>query len=100
MAGKDNGVSSRVRVCVSDGFAAADVRDGAPYDLICANILANPLCRMALEVARHLAPGGLAILSGLLRSQEEEVVAACKRAGLRATDQIRLGDWSALLLTT
>ena len=33
-----------------------------PYDLIFANILADPLCAMARDLARHLAPGGSAIL--------------------------------------
>ncbi len=94
-----NGVSGRVRTCLSDGFVASEIREGAPYDLICANILADPLRGMAAELARHLAPGGLAILSGLLRRQEAVVEGSYNRAGLRIIDRIRIGDWATLLLT-
>ena len=99
IAAEENGVADRLQSCLSDGFAANEVCDGAPYDLICANILANPLCQLAADVAQYLAPGGLVILSGLLTRQEDEVGAAYQRARLRLADQIRLGDWSTLLLT-
>ncbi len=94
-----NGVSSRVRTCRSDGFTTREVRVGAPYDLICANILADPLRHMAPQLAQHLAPDGIAILSGLLRHQEAGVVETYFHAGLHLMDQIRLGEWSTLLLT-
>ncbi|MBT6828664.1 MAG: methyltransferase domain-containing protein [Rhodospirillaceae bacterium] len=98
-AAGDNAVVDRVRACLSDGFAVAEIGAAAPFDLICANILANPLREMAPELVRHLALDGLVILSGLLTRQEEEVTAAYQSAGLRRADQIRLGDWSTLLLT-
>jgi ribosomal protein L11 methyltransferase len=54
---------------------------------------------MAPELVRHLAPQGIAILSGLLASQEAEIVETYGDAGLRTVDHIRLGEWSTLLLT-
>ena len=53
---------------------------------------------MAPDLAGHLAPDGLAILSGLLRRHEEGVAESYRNAGLRLLDQVRLGDWSTLLL--
>ena len=94
-----NGVAGSVRICQSDGFAAPEISEGAPYDLICANILANPLRQMAPEFARHLAPEGIVILSGLLASQEAEVVETYDDTGLRRVDHVCLGDWVTLLLT-
>jgi len=38
--------------------------------MVFANILARPLCTMAKDLAANLAPGGTAILSGLLRSSD------------------------------
>ncbi len=93
-----NGAAAQLRTVKSRGFAAAAVRQGGPYDLIAANILAKPLCRLAPGLARHLAPGGLAILSGLLTAQEDEVLAAQQRQGLKLVERRRLGDWSVLLL--
>ncbi len=96
---EENGVAANVWTCQSDGFAAPEIGAGAPYDLICANILANPLRQMAPELARHLAPEGIAILSGLLASQAAEVVGTYGDAGLRSVDRVCLGDWATLLLT-
>lgn len=91
-----NDVGDRVRVIKVSGYAAAAIRDGAPFDLILANILARPLVRLAPGLARHLAPGGVGVLSGLLVSQEEMVLAAHRKVGLDLLWRIRLGDWSVL----
>jgi ribosomal protein L11 methyltransferase len=94
-----NGVGALVRTLRSHGFQGAALRQGGPFDLIAANILAKPLCRLAPGFARHLAPGGRLLLSGLMVDQEEEVLAAQIRAGLKLLERKRLGDWSTLLLT-
>jgi ribosomal protein L11 methyltransferase len=80
------------------GFRSDLIRAWAPYDMIFANILAAPLKRMAPEVARHLAPGGAAILSGLLRSQTRGVEAVYAGHGLRCEDRVELGEWASLLM--
>ena len=94
-----NGVAGSVRICQSDGFAAPEIAEGAPYDLICANILANPLRQMAPDFVHHLGPEGIAIISGLLASQEAEVMESYTDTGLRIVDHVCLGDWVTLLLT-
>lgn len=45
-------------------------------DIVVANILTNPLKVLAPVLTGHLALGGCLILSGILVSQEEEVIAA------------------------
>ena len=70
----------------------------APYDLIFANILARPLVRMAKPMAAHLAPGGVAILAGLLNRQERLVLAAHKAQGLALVARVRLDGWSCLIV--
>jgi len=94
---RDNGVADRIRVCVSRGFANPALR-GRPFDVVAANILAEPLVRMAPAIARRLARGGAAILSGLLAEQKTAVVAAYAKAGLELVDEVRLGDWTTLVL--
>ncbi len=98
-AAEVNGVSDRICCVSSDGFAAPEIGAGAPYDLICANILADPLQLFAPELVRHLARDGIAIISGLLASQEAMVTESYGRAGLGLADRIQLGEWSSLLLT-
>lgn len=95
---KVNKLSRQVRILRSDGYRAKAIRDGAPYDLVTANILANPLIELAPDLARVLAKNGRAVLSGLLREQEKDVLAAHQAAGLALDFRIRLGDWSVLVL--
>src|SRR5262249_45462605 len=91
-----NGVTCWVRVARSDGYRAPLVRRGRPYDVIVSNILAGPLCRFAHDLRRHLAPGGTAILSGLLVSQEAQVIAAHRRQGLHLARVTRRDGWPTL----
>jgi ribosomal protein L11 methyltransferase len=56
------------------------------------------LCMMARRLAAHLAPGGTAILAGLLATQARAVLAAHRRQGLRLERQLREGSWTTLLL--
>ncbi len=77
-----NGLRGRLRALRADGWTAPVLQRHAPYDLVFANILARPLTRMARDLARHLAPGGTAILSGLLVSQARWVLAAHRAQGL------------------
>ncbi len=52
------------------------------FAVVVANILANTLVDLAPAIAPRLAPGGLLLLAGILRGQEEEVCAAYARQGL------------------
>ena len=93
-----NGVAGLVRVVLADGWRNPAVGSGGPYDLILANILARPLCRMARDLAEHLAPRGAVILSGLLSEQRRLVLAAHRPHGLVLERTIHEGKWATLLL--
>jgi ribosomal protein L11 methyltransferase len=93
-----NGLKKHVRVVSSDGYKAKTIRDRAPYDLITANILANPLIALAPALARNLARNGRAVLSGLMNDQAKEVLAAHQAVGLELDFRLRLGQWSVLVL--
>jgi ribosomal protein L11 methyltransferase len=88
-----NGVADRVRP-----FCAAGVGGSRGHDLVFANILARPLTQMARDLARCVAPGGVAILSGLLRRQEAGVLAAYRAVGLALERRILIDGWSTLVL--
>ncbi len=95
---KLNSAAAPIRALRSDGYASHEIAKSAPYGLIVANILAQPLCDMAGDLARVLAPGGVAILSGLLIRQEREVLSAHLDYGLAISRRFRLGEWSTLQL--
>jgi ribosomal protein L11 methyltransferase len=93
-----NRLAPYMRVRRGNGWQAAAVRRGEQFDLVFANILARPLCLMARYLAVHLAPGGTAILAGLLSTQSRAVLAAHRRQGLRLERTFREGSWTTLVL--
>ncbi|MCV2866213.1 50S ribosomal protein L11 methyltransferase [Defluviimonas sp. WL0075] len=93
-----NGLTGRVRCVEAAGFGHPDLRAGAPYDLIFANILKGPLIELAPDMAAALAPGGRAILSGILNTQADAVVEAYKLTGLFAEARNEHGEWTTLVL--
>ncbi len=93
-----NGVARLVRATLGDGYRNPAVRRAAPYDLIVANILARPLIAMAPDLARCLAPRGIAVLSGLLGRQERAVLAAHRARGLVLRRRIVIDDWHTLVI--
>ena len=96
--GARNRLGPWLRLVAGDGYRAPAVRRRAPFDLVTANILARPLAEMALALARVLAPGGAAVLAGLLESQEAAVLAAHRAQGLRLRRRCRRDGWSTLLV--
>jgi ribosomal protein L11 methyltransferase len=93
-----NGTGDLVQVIQATGFEAPQFASRGPFDLVLANILANPLRQLAGPMARHLAPSGLVILSGLLTPQAAGVIAAYRARGLLPLRHLRIDGWSSLLL--
>ena len=93
-----NRLRRRVRPVLANGLQNRIVRSGGPYDLVLANILARPLARMARDLAHSLAPGGTAILSGLLADQARTVLAAYRRRGLCLEFTVNEDAWTTLVL--
>lgn len=93
-----NDVGGLMETRRSRGFSNPGLRRRAPFGLIFANILADPLIRMAPAVARHLDDDGRAILSGLLTEQSGAVAAAYEALGLAVRDRHPLGAWTTLVV--
>lgn len=94
----DNGVGSIIRFDLSDGYKADLVQENAPYDVILANILPNPLIEMAPDAAACLANDGIIILSGLLEDQQDKVITAHEALGLKLIDRLVHNGWAALVM--
>ena len=92
-----NGLAGQVRVVCAPGYRSRAVR-ARDYDLIFANILARPLALMARDLGRAIAPGGVAVLAGLLRRQEALVLAAHRAQGLALERRLVIEGWSTLIL--
>jgi ribosomal protein L11 methyltransferase len=93
-----NGVGNFVQAIRATGFAGSAFAQAGPFDLVLANILANPLRQLAGPMSEHLAPRALVILSGLLNHQAASVVAAYRTRGLVPLRHLKIEGWSSLLL--
>lgn len=93
-----NGLDGRIECLEAAGFGHERLTKAAPFDLVFANILKGPLVELAPDMASHVAPGGLVILSGLLMVQAEAVTAAYVTAGFSLETRDDIGEWSTLVL--
>lgn len=93
-----NDLTGRINCVEAAGFAHPELRGAAPYDLVFANILKGPLIGLAPDMYESLAPGGYAILSGILNPQADEVIAVYRDLGFNLVDNSQIVDWSTLVL--
>ncbi len=93
-----NGVGAFCRAVVSRGVENAVLREGAPYDLVFANILAKPLRLLAPSLAAIISADGEAIVSGLLLADVAGVLASWRAQGFHLIERIDLEGWASLRL--
>lgn len=93
-----NDLEGRVDCIVAAGLDAPQFEQAGPFDLIFANILKGPLTALAPSISAATAPGGRAILSGLLTEQAEAILAVYSRNGFSLADRQDIVDWTTLSL--
>ncbi|MBA4749424.1 MAG: 50S ribosomal protein L11 methyltransferase [Alphaproteobacteria bacterium] len=91
-----NQLGQRVEVLLSQGFESFSKNE--TYDLIVANILAEPLRLLAPDMARFTNKGARLILSGLLTIQVPEIEAVYAQNGFILEKAQDASGWSAILL--
>ena len=86
-----NGVASRVEVSTRP---LSDI-DGV-YEIVLANIETRVLMHMPKDLQARIALGGILVLSGILRTERDELLAAY--APMRLEECLEEGEWCACLL--
>jgi len=95
---RTNRVGAAVEVIHAAGVLAMPFRARAPYNLIFANILLDPLKALATPMARLVAPDGQVVLSGLLTAQAGAALASYRARGLALARRVTLEGWATLTL--
>ncbi len=99
----DNALENRIVNGVEDFFEVKEGdlggAAGERFDLILANILAEPLVELAPRLRESLKPGGVLVLSGLLEIQRRLVVEAYRACGLPEPEALVRGEWAALIFS-
>lgn len=97
---KDNARSNQIdgiRFMIGD---ATKLKLNGKLDLIAANLFSDILTTAIPKWQRQLRPGGVLILSGILRSQERGVVRALRRQKMQLKETRRRGKWVAMRART
>ena len=92
---RGNGLASRVRTVTARGYRSLG---GRHFDVIASNILALPLARMSGDLAWHLAPGGVAVLSGFVTKDANRVLVPHRAQGLRLVRRVTADGWMTLVM--
>lgn len=83
---------------VSDLLRQADL-SGGRYDLICANIVADVIIRMAPDVKNYMKEDAVLLASGIITERADEVIEALETAGLAVAGRHEDNGWCALIVT-
>ncbi len=93
-----NNVEDCMQAILSDGYNNPKIKATTPYDIIFANILANPLKEMANAAYQNLAPGGCYLISGFIDNQENDIIEHHKQVGFKVIKTYQMENWRAALL--
>ncbi|MFV0301631.1 MAG: 50S ribosomal protein L11 methyltransferase, partial [Paracoccus sp. (in: a-proteobacteria)] len=86
-------------ICIEAvGFHHQMLDDAAPFDLVFANILKQPLVELAPDMEKHVSAGGRIILSGILNEQADEVIAVYQGRRFALEHRAELGEWTTLTM--
>jgi len=94
----ENHLERFVEVILSEGFSHERLEAQAPYSLIAANILVDPLIALSPEMARFMAEEGKVILSGLLQTQQHATLKAYEKVGFSLQKTYPMAEWVTLVL--
>ena len=86
-----NGVSGSCSILLGDANAILPLV--SPVRVVLANILANAVIELLPAIAAALTPDGVAIVSGILVAEREEVERAAAAAGFHVAEFVEDGLW-------
>lgn len=89
---KDNGASN-ISCDVSD--LLSNVNREKKYDIICANIVADIIIRMAPDVGELLADDGILFVSGIIDERADEVLSVLHGLGYEEIETFHENGWCA-----
>ena len=90
---KDSGLTN-IRCEVSDLLRQAD--RSRPYDLICANLVADIIIRMIPDLAPFMDEHTVLLASGIILSRSEDVISCFEKYGYEIVEMPVENDWCAL----
>ncbi len=78
---------------------ASSSEDNQEFDIILANIIKIIILDNLKAFIKQLKPGGVILISGLLKRDEEEVLRAATQNVFSIDKKIEIGEWMCLKMT-
>ncbi len=94
----ENKVSDLVNIVKAEGFEHESLKNNAPFNLVIANILADPLIKLAKYMDKYCAKNCALILSGILSEQAANIITAYQHFGFNLERRFNRGEWVSLLM--
>lgn len=95
---KRNGGAEGLELFQADIFDW-EPKEGEQADLVLANLFSTVLQQAFPRILPAMKPGGILIISGILRTQQQETLDAARAAGLRVLKVVQRGKWTTAQLT-
>lgn len=93
-----NNTEQNIKVYLSDGYQNPIIKSTAPYDIIFANILANPLKSMSQDAYTCLIKDGYYLISGFIENQKQDIINHHQNIGFKLIKTYQIDNWCAALL--
>ena len=91
---KDSGLGN-VTCDQSDLLKQVSLEDG-PYDLVCANIVADIIIRMTPDVSKYMKDDAVLLASGIIAERCDDVIACFEANGFKIVECLTDNDWCGL----
>ncbi len=93
----ENAIENGCEIECAESDLLAGVKEGQ-YDIICANIVADIIIRMAPDVGKYMKDTSTLLASGIITERVEEVTEALEAAGLYLVETKEDNGWCALMV--
>ncbi|MBQ9760952.1 MAG: 50S ribosomal protein L11 methyltransferase [Clostridia bacterium] len=90
---KDSGLGN-ITCEVSDLLRQVD--KSKPYDLICANIVADIIIRMTPDVGAYMHENTVLLASGIISERSDDVIACFEKHGFKIVEKLEDNGWCGL----
>lgn len=90
---KDSGLTN-IHCEVSDLLRQAD--RSRPYDLICANLVADIIIRMIPDLSPFMDKHTVLLASGIITARADDVISCFEQYGYQIAEKVEENDWCAL----
>lgn len=80
---------------VSDLLKQVDL-SGGRYDLVCANIVADIIIRMAPDIGNYMKDDAVLLCSGIIKERADDVISCLSKHGLCVSERLDDNGWCAL----